>query len=275
MTEVIQHRAITQMTQSSEASCVPTSLSMVFSGFGIDISEQTLVDSYFQTAKLPATDPDAGVTNTNIVKGIVQVIRDLGLEPSLQTDVFIPSLHQYTSSSVGRYIVEATPRALNKQARVFPESEVRDFHQTLAQLQTNGEIGVYTANNRLLKIPKFGTLSVPSRQVSEEFYKELGNFIRKGHILGPHGGMTGHLRALDGTRQEKHPYKQGEYGYTILDPNGESYVVSLSNLVWVDSFGIRGDIFDYLFRISPREELSAQKPSGFHEFLRNLKQLIP
>lgn len=270
-------RAITPMKQSLEASCVPTAISMVFSGFGIDISEQTLVDRYFQTAKLPASDLNRGVSNTDTVKGIVQIIEDQDLKEKLQLDVFIPELYKYTRSHMERYIVEAEPKALRRYEKVFKKgSEIRNFFKTLEQLSREGEIGVYTANARMLQFPKRSNFSWMVPQASlRGFYDELSDFISKGHIVGSHGGMTMHTRALDGSRMEKLTYRPDEVGYVIVDPRGENYAVSLHSLVMVDSVGVRGDVFDYLFRVSSKAEGLNPQNYGFRGFLQNLRNLIP
>lgn len=279
----LEQRPITPMKQSMEASCVPTSISMVFSGFGINISERTLVDKYFPTAGLPisAWDLDkgveVGVSNADTVKGIVQIIGDLGLRGQLQVDAFMPGLYEYTKSPEQKYIVQVEPRTLRKYRSRFKRGDgYWEFYETLEQLLKSGEIGVYTPNSRMMKMPKFGSFSMVPREAVNGFYDELSGFIAKGHIVGPHGGMTLHTRALDGSRRERLTYRPGEEGYVIVDPRGESYAISLSSLVWIDSMGVvRGDVFDYLFRISPREnELSAQT-YGFRRFLQNLRHLIP
>lgn len=279
MTERLALRAITPITQSLEASCVATSISMVFSGFGVDISEQVLVDRYFQTAKLPKTDPALGVSNTNTIKGLVQIIKDLDLRGQLQIDVFAPRLYEYTRSPEDRYIVEAQPQALRRYGKVFEKgSEERSFVETLEQSLREGEIGIYTANVRMLQFPKrynYNSFWMVPEASLKGFYDELSDFIRKGHIVGPHGGMTRHVRALDGSRIEKIPWRPNEVGFAILDPGGESYAVTLDSLVRVDDMGVHGDVFDYLFRISPRREDLEPQNYGFRRLIQNLRGLIP
>lgn len=279
--EKLTPRAITPMRQGLETSCVPTSISMVFSGFGVYISEQALVDRYFPNAGLPisAWDPDkgveVGVTNTDTVKGLVQIIGDFGLRDQLQVDAFMPGLDEYTKSPEQKYIVRAEPRALRKYRSRFKKGdEYWEFYEALEQLLKSGEIGIYTANSRMMRIPKFGSQSLVPREAVNGFYDELSDFIAKGHIIGPHGGMTLHTRALDGSRMERIPHRQDEGGYVIMDPGGYSYATSLQSLVMVDSLGVRGDAFDYLFRVSPREELKPQN-YGFRRFIQNLSDLIP
>lgn len=179
--------AITPMKQGLEAGCVPTAISMVFSGFGIEISERTLVDKYFPTAGLPisAWDPnngvEVGVTNTDTVKGIVQIINDLGLREQLQIDVFEPGLHSFTNSPEEKYIVMTGPRALRKYGSRFKKGDgYWEFYETLEQLLKSGEIGVYTANSRMMKIPKFDSFSMVPREAVNGFYGELADFISKG-----------------------------------------------------------------------------------------------
>lgn len=277
MAERLIPRAITPMKQSLEASCVPTSISMMFSGFGIDISEQTLIDRYFQTVKLPVGDRNSGVTNTNTVGRIVQIINDFGLRESLQLNVFVPDMYKYVNSPEKRYIVEATPRAIRKYGKIFKKgTEVKEFFETLEHLVKGDTIGVYTANARMMGISrKFSVFSMVPEKIRREFYDELSDFIKKGHIIGPHGGMTMHTRALDGSRKERLAYQPDQEGYVIVDPRGESYAVSLHSLVYVDSMGVRGDTFDYLFRVSPRENELKPQTHGFRGFLQNLRDLIP
>lgn len=275
MEEQLAPRAITLVTQSLESSCVPASVSMVFSGFGIDIDEQTLIGRYFPTAALPDYDRDRGVTNTNTVKGIVQIIEDLGLKDRLQVDVFVPDLYEYTRSPEERYIVKAKPRVLQQYGKNFEEgTEVRIFFETLADLLKANKIGIYTANARMLQIQE-NSLSLIPQVILYGFYTELTYFISRGHIVGPHGGGTAHARALDGTRMEDLKYRPRRKGFVVLDPRGESYAIGTDSLVWVDSGGVRGDVFDYLFRVSPRENELEPQTYGFRRFLLNLRKLIP
>lgn len=276
MTEILTPRAITPMRQSLETSCVPTSISMVFSGFGVDINEQTLIDNYFQTAKLPRGDSASGVTNGNTVRGTLRVIEAEGLKDRLQLDVFAPYLYEHTASSEQRYIVQVNPRSIKRYARQFKDDgDTRDFYETLADLAGKNEIGVYTANSRIMGIRGSDIFSRISEETRKGFYSELTDFIKKGHIIGPHGGMTAHMRALDGTRMEPVDYRPEEQGFVVMDTDGESYVVSLSNLVWVDSMGVRGDVFDYLFRVSPREKGLNSQSSGFRAYIQRFRALIP
>lgn len=281
MAEKLTPKWITPMTQSMEAGCVPTSISMVFSGFGIDISEHTLIDRYFPTARLPLTDPHVGVSNTKTVTGMVQIIEDLGLRESLQVDVFDPYLWEYTKSKDDKYIVNASPRALRRKRNRFKGVEdMQEFYNTLEWLVKDDDINVLTTNSRMMHLKsgsrRYGSLSIMPDYVSEGFYAELNEFIRKGHIVGPHGGMTAHTRALDGSRMEKLSYRSfDEKGYMIVDPRGESYAISTHSLIWVDSRGARGDVFDYLFRVSPREADLSPHNFGFRRFIQNLRHLIP
>lgn len=170
---------------------------------------------------------------------------------------------------------------MRKYGRQFEKGdEWREFHETLEQLLKSGEIGVYTANARMLGLKKEADISsfIPPDTI-RGFYGELIDFVKKGHIVGPHGGMTMHTRALDGSRMEKleyHPYEvRDAEGFRIVDPRGDSYTVSPSSLVWLDSWGVRGDTFDYLFRIAPRENELKPQTYGFRRFLQNLRNLIP
>lgn len=74
---------------------------------------------------------------------------------------------------------------------------------------------------------------------------------------------------------EKIPHRQDEEGYVVMDPRGYSYAISLRSLVMIDSLGVRGDVFDYLFRVSPRESELRPQTYGFRGFLQNLRDLIP
>lgn len=269
--ERLVHQSITPMIQSSETSCIPTSISMVFSGFGVDISEQTLVDTYFQTAKLQPADTKAGVNKSDTVKGVLQVIEDHGLRDQLQIDVFAPVLQEYTKSPEKRYLVRAGTRPLRKYGKELEQegiSEEAEFFYTLAELSNNNDIGVYTANARMLLKPAKGDFSTPPHlEAIRGFYSELKDFIKKGHIVGLHGGMTMHAYALDGSREE---------GFTIIDPNGgRSYPTYVDSLIRIHSWGISGDTFDYLFRVSPREEVINPQTYGFRKFLHHLRNSIP
>lgn len=275
--ERLSPRPIIPIKQNFEASCVVASISMVLSGFGIDVSEQTLVDRYFPTAKLPVTDPNAGVTNTNTVKGMVKILHDENLSNALQIDAFIPSLYEYTRSPEDRYIVKVQTRALNREGRIFKkDSELRKFYNTLRQLVGENEIGVYTANARMLKLNKTvsGLHDIPE-EARRGFYAELTDFVRRGHIVGPHGGMTMHTRALDGISMVEIPLQPNKEGFRIIDPRGESYPASVDHLVWVDSLGVSGDVFDYFFRLSPKEEVLNPQQYGFLGLIHRLRRLIP
>lgn len=274
-------RPITPIKQSYEASCVVASITMVLNGFGLDIAEQMLVDKYFPSAKLPAGDLSAGVTNTNAIKGMVQILKDLGLKHSLQIDVFDPHLYAYTRSPKDRYIVRAQPQALNKYGKNFEkDSDLRGFYDTLGRLLKTGELGVYTANNRLLEVdvkhPMYRyDICAPEGITRRAFYAELEEFIRKGHIVGPHGGMTCHARVLDGTSRIEIPWrhKKKEVGFWMVDPRGEIYEAAIDNLIWLNSHRVSGDTFDYLFRISPKEEVLNPRQHGFLGFIRKLRNL--
>lgn len=268
MAERLTPREITSLKQSLETSCVPASIAMVFSGFGIDISEQSLVERYFQTAR------QTGVSNPDMVRGIVQIIEDMGLEEALQFDVFIPDLWQCVGSTENKCIVIAQPRAITKYARMCKKgSNLREFAEALEQLAKAGKINVYTPNGRVMQFSKnyHHWYRYLPKEAYEQFYAELSDFISKGHIVGPHGGLTMHMRALDGSRMERISPRYDDMGYVIVDPRGESYAVSLQSLVIVDSFGARGDIFDYLFRVSPRESVVQIPKYGFRKLINKLR----
>lgn len=261
-----------------EASCVPASVSMVFSGWGIEISEQELVDSYFQTTKLPRDDLKRGVTNTNTVKGIVQIIEDRRLETALQLDVFVPGLYRFNSSNEDRYITRASTASVRKYGKIFEEgSEPKDFFNALEQLSKKNKIGVYSPNPRMLQISeKMSFMMMLPKSSIRGFYEELSDFISRGHIVGPHGGMTLHTRALDGSRMEVLDEQPDKRGFMLLDPRGLTYPVPPEYLLYVDSRGVRGDMFDYLFRVSPKEtRIAATQPGPLSQFLLNIRHLVP
>lgn len=273
--EQLKPQPIIHLKQNFAASCVPTSISMIFSGFGIDISEQTLVDKYFLTAKLSPGERDAGVTSENIAKGMVAIIENMNLQDQLQIDVFEPGLWRYTKVKGNRYIVEAPPSALRKREAEFKDDKsLRGYYKSLDQLVRARKIKVYTANAKTMgletnyKIRDLFTM-IPE-QITRGFYTELEEFIEKGHIVGPHGGLTLHARVLDGTRINDERWK-----YRLLDPAGGIYPCSAQNLVWVDSFGVRGDTFDCLFRVSPKEEeLLNPQQYDLRSFLNNIKSIL-
>lgn len=92
----------------------------------------------------------AGVSNTDAVTGMVQILKDLGLENRLRVDIFDPFLYRYTRSTEDRYIVKVQPQTLSKAGKEFAKYKewkvLRNFYDTLGQLVRAGEIGVYTAN---------------------------------------------------------------------------------------------------------------------------------
>lgn len=278
MPEKLNPIPITPVKQTYEASCGPASISMVLSGFGIDMSEQTLVENYFPNASIPvsAWDPNKGVIpgafDVDIVIGLVKVIKDLGLVDNLQIDVFAPPLYQYTYSNENRYIVKASHGAARKHGKLFKDAtELRDFYDTLEQFSRRGDIGVYTANSRMMRFSRNYTSTLPD-EVRKGFNTELFDFIRQGHIFGPHGGMTAHVRTIDGTRLERLNYEPYEEGFIMIDPADlRTYVMTPHSLVWVDSAGVRGDTFDHIFRVSPRTQELRPPLRSFLRFLQNLR----
>lgn len=287
MSERLIPGAITPMTQSSETGCVPTAISMVLSGFGTDVSEQILVERYFPTAKLPRIDRDSGsinwdsgVADHDIVRGMVRILTDMDLRNRLQIDVFFPHLWRYTSSPENLYIVKVAPKALREYGNRFDEdTKVRELCRTLEELVRKNEICVYSANARTMGLSlDYGLTMRMDNKVRAGFYTELVNFVSKGHIVGPHGGGTAHVRALDGSRIEKMPWSpnsSNEAGFLVVDPAGTSYNFPIHGLIWVDSGGVRGDLFDYLFRVSPRDDVLDPQQYGFRRFIQNLRHLIP
>lgn len=271
--EGVYIRPITPIKQSMEASCVAASISMVFTGLGVNISEHELVDTYFPTAKLPAGEINSGVSNTNTVKGIVRIIADRDLKRSLDFDVFIPGLSHTYKTSAEQFIVVADPNSVRRYGRGFDkDSDVRKFFETLGRLSQEGELKVHTENAKALNITGDFRLGLLPESARRGFYQELDDFIQKGHIVGPHGGMTLHARALDGATRKPLDYDPSQDGFMLHDPRGMSYLISLSSLVMLDSFGARGDAFDFLFRLSPREE--RPKMDSSNTFLRKLRDLI-
>lgn len=268
--------AITQTKQSSEMGCGPTSVAMVLSGFGINTTEQMLAERYFPTALLPMIDPNSnkinpysGTDNQQLIEGMVQTLESMGLHSQLRVDVFCPWLLKYTSSPQERYIVEAMPKAMREYGEKFKEDDlsskrVRAFYRTLERLVKNEKIGVYTANARMMKLDtNFSNLmfTVP-KHVINGFYEELTDFVKKGHIVGPHGGGTAHIRAFDGSK------------FIMLDPNGESYPMDVRGLIMIRSDGVYGDTFDYLFRVSPREEILNPRQYGSRNYLQNFRRRL-
>lgn len=278
--------AITPMKQSFEMGCGPTSVAMVLSGFGIKSTEQVLAEGYFPNTLLPFIDPTSGkinhhsgLDNQHLVEGMVRILEDLGLQNQLRVDVFDSWLWKYTTSKQERYIVEATPEAIRKNGDRFKEDDsnskmIRGFYQTLEALVKNRRIGVYTANARTMQLDQMSHMFRLSNDNENGFYNELADWVRKGHIVGPHGGMTAHIRALDGSRTERIPWTTDEEGFVMFDPRGESYVIRLSSLVIVDTLGVRGDVFDYLFRISPQEAVLNPYGYDIRSFLHSLRQLL-
>lgn len=260
-------KAITPMEQKFEAGCAPTSIAMAFSGFGIDLNEQMLIDRYFPTVKLPKGNLNRGVSNEGIARGIVQIIKDLDLEENLQLGVFVHELFKDVRVSQKNYIVEVKPQGLRKHAKKFKKGDpMRDFFETLEQLVKRAEIKVYTANNKMMQLSKDLDIDWNKfNRVSKGFYGELFNFISRGHIVGVHGGLTMHARALDGSRMEK-LYNQDENGYVIIDPERGSSATSLQSLTKISRDSLYGDAFDYLFRISLKEKDLVVRKDWFSRF---------
>ncbi len=275
----LELRAVTPMRQSFEMGCGPTSVAMALSGLGIITTEQALAEAYFPSALLPSLNqdtrrlnPDSGLHDSKLIEGIVDVVEGMGLQKRVNVDVFDANLFEYTFSSEQGYIIEVQPRSMKELGTKFRKGEeVKEFYQSLETLSKKRKIKVYTANARLMRTNQgfFG----PSKDTIQGFYTELADFISRGHIVGPHGGMTAHIRALDGTRTET-PYGRREIGFLMLDPNGQSNIIPISSLVMAGgNSGVRGDTFDYLFRLSPKEVLSPQQ-FGIRGFLGSLKSLL-
>lgn len=268
----LKQQAITPMKQSYQMGCGPTAISMVLSGFGVDISEQILIDRYFPTAALPMEEEGAGVDDKSGVLGILQVLEDEHMQESLQMDFFSPTLCRYTSSLENRYIVPAKPDAAKSYAGIFKENGMtKDLYETLALLAKKGQIGLYTPNGRLIKHDTKGG-NIPLAETAEAqrgLNQELVEFVKKGHLIGEHKGAFPHFWAVDGT-------KTTEEGYWLVDPaDGESSLAG-HYLVMIDSyFGVEGDKFSYMVRVSPREKPLNPQQHGFLGFLQNAGHLIP
>lgn len=276
--ERIEFRPITPMKQVSEAGCGPTSISMVLSGFGLEIGEQELIQRYFPNAGLPASDFSAGVTQEDQVRGVVQIIEDLQLQRTLQVDVFDPHLDRFTRSKENRWIIRTTPEAAGRYVKDFykdkearewdKDGHIKGFYRALEDLAKQNRISLYTGNTSIIR--GYGSFISPSwLQEYEGFYIELQDFVRQGHIIGPHGGMTRHVRVLDG-------FRSGEQNCWIIDPAWQEYSTRISSLIRIDHSGFSGDVFDYLFRVSPRKE-TLLNPDQFNppSFLERLRSLVP
>lgn len=267
--ERIVHQPISPVRQSREASCAPASISMVLSGFGVALSEDVLVRKYFPDAELPIESGKAGVRNDKVVEGIVSVLKGENL-PELMVDVFDPSIWKFVRSPKEKYITPVSARVLRK-VRDQECGQVRDFYENLANLAGGNDIRVYTVNSQL--VPFRTSRANPNyyltREVIDRFYKELTEFIKKGHIVGPHAGMTRHVRVLDGKAIEGN-------NFWLIDPNGESYETPIDHLLHLDSYGLRGNIFDYLIRVAPKEEeILTPESDDFRSLFKYIRDLIP
>lgn len=269
--------AITPMQQHFDTGCVPTSIAMVLSGFGVETTEKALIDSYFPNAGLPLIDPDSdsgqlnkhiGVQSPDLVRGIVDILQDLGLQEQLRVDVFDSFLYPYASSPAERYIIECTPGALKKYAQSWNWGpDITRFYQTMEALLRNNRIGVYTANAKKMNFSDCWFDILPE-YIAKGFFDELTDFVSQGHTIGSHGGLTMHVRVLDGT-------KTTDTDFWLIDPVGKSYSLYHSDIFRLDAQELRGDTFDYLFRVSPKEKCLNPQQYGIRGFLHNLRQLFP
>lgn len=281
--ERVIYQAITPIRQSFDMSCVPASVSMVFSGFGIDIRERVLIDKYFPHAKLPPSVEGAGVDMRTAVSGLVQAIRDIDLQDGLQVDVLVPDLWRYTDSPEERWVVRCEPGTVIRSAKKFHNTSFATDLRTLAELAQKAEIGVYSVNNRMMK--RYGAKDTfhrrknvyiyDERAISKGLSAELVEFVRKGHAIGCHEGLSSHARAIDGSKTQKK-------GYWIVDPmaknTGHSYngFLEASSLFYVHySEGVQGGMFDYLYRLSEKEEPLDPQQYGFRSMIQSLRNLIP
>lgn len=251
--EKLVTRAVTPMEQHFYGGCFPTSVSMVLSGFGINVSEEILVNRYF-----PQIITHSGVMMQDTVVSMVTILKDMDLQSSLQLDVFVPYLWRHTNSLKKRYIIKSTPEAIRKYGKMGVGIET-EFDRNLRELLEENEIGVYTANAAMMKYP-----------IERGFYEELAYFVRKGHIIGPKTGKVDHVRVLDGT-------KTTEKVFWVIDPipNVGSYPILHDSLLYIETIERRGDTFDYLFRVSPKEGMLNVQLYGIRSFLQNLRKLMP
>lgn len=282
MAEALKFQPIAPFIQSREASCVVASITMVFRGLGVNVNEDRLIEKYFPNAGLPASDMDSGVTNQNALRGMVQMRADLGLKDDLQIDVFEPYLGRFVRSKEQKFIVQASPHALRAYGREFPkekEGDVGDYIETLHTLTRAGEIRVFTANERLIGIDRKNWMKFINPEVDRKFNDELEQFLREGHTVGPHGGMTRHTRVVDGYSKGKHNEprhysKTAVESFVMVDPASGTYPIYADNLVWVDNNGVRGDSFDRLFRVSIGREYDTVRDSKTWLFLDGLQRLV-
>lgn len=290
----LELKAITLVRQTCEMGCGPTSIAMVLSGFGINTTEQALAEKYFPSALLPLINPNtneinynSGLDNAQLVAGMVRILEGMALQDRLRVDVFDASLWKETNSPQERYIVAVAPETIRLHGDRFKEDDIssrkiRNYYQTLESLVKSNKIVVYTANARMMQADRMKYMFLLPDEIRNGFYSELADFVKSGHIVGPHGGMTAHIRALDGSRTEQVPWKADKEGFMIVDPKGDNYVTSVDGLVWIDTLGVRGDVFDRMFRISlkdtneedMRESLNPQK-YGIRSFLNSLIKLLP
>lgn len=233
------------LLQSHEASCVPTSISMVLSGFGIKKSENDLIEGYFPTATLKTGNVDAGVTRAAILRGLDKIISDLSVPHLLQIDVFLPNYWTSTSSSQNKFMVRSDPSAAVRYIRGYRyETEIIAFHSTVEELAKSGVIGIYSVNKRLVTSQILGS---HLKEAPERFYKELAGWIQEGHSIGGHGGMTNHARAIDG-------FQSTPDSVQIHDPAERSYQLTPHTIVSADPMlGIKADAFDFIIRLSERK----------------------
>lgn len=256
------------MKQGYEGGCVPTAISMVLSGFGANTNEEALVDRYFPTARLPREDPNCGVSMASNLRGIIKILKDMGLQDRLQVDTFEPDLSLYTRLLEERYIVKSPPEALREhgEEKFYRSINETNFYKTLRELADNKKVGVYAANARMMGLEKWGLHRDFSDQIERGFYTELADFARRGHIVITYGLGTAHAVAVDGTRTT-------EEGFWIVDPDGTSYAISRHEIVSLDAGEVKG-LETHFFRISPWEVLNPQL-YGFRTFVQRLRNLIP
>lgn len=249
--ERVTYQAIVPMKQGFDSGCVPTSIAMVLSGFGIITSEGELVERYFPQINPSLPSERFGISMAGVATGVLQILDDLGLQDDLQLDVINPYLAEFTNSPEEQWFVRCNPLKVQRSASQFHDITAKEL-LVLAELAQRQEIGLYSVNNRMMQRYRTrGEYDVSN--ITRYLFPELDGFIRRGHVIGCCGGMMAHACAIDGI-------KIGEEGFLILDPDtttsGFSYdgVFEASALFEIhDRRGVTQGGFDYLYRISQKE----------------------
>lgn len=282
----IKYQAITPMTQSMEASCVPTAISMVFSGFGMDIGEDTLIEKYFPSARLPAFQKEAGVNMTTVVIEIAHILRDANLERVLQPGVFLPFIWQHVAPTGENWIVRARAEDVRRAAKKIKHPSLSEDIHALARSLQRGEIEVYSVNRKLMR--QNGTEGTPYyigwRKVRTCYYnentinkslgRELVDFVRRGHAIGAKESISSHVRVIDGVNTSFD-------GFWIVDPGragDENYhngQLNITSLIRTMDEEFATGMFDYLITLFDREQTMIPQPRGARRFFQAIRGLIP